>query len=146
MWVRPLIRSRPRRAPQQYTELARWLAAGLMLFSVTETQYKDHYLVGSELVKRLVYAGVFANPHMLGCRPALQTASSWERCQRRNARWPEHALAESRFDQLLSGLGRIVHHSQSVKGGGASSPVSKMSIPSWCHRNHPSTAPPALGR
>ena len=83
---------------------------------------------------------------MTRCRPALDTASSCARCQWRNARWPEHALADSRFDQPLPGLGRSVHHSQSVKGGGASSPVSNVSIPSWCHRNHPSTTPPALGR
>lgn len=86
------------------------------------------------------------NPHMLRCWPALLTATSWQRCQWRNARWPEHALADSRFEQPPPGLGRSVHHSQSVKGGGASSPVSNVSIPSWCHRNHPSTTPPALGR
>ena len=87
-----------------------------------------------------------ANPHMLRCWPALLTAASWQRCQWRNARWPERAIADSRFNQPSPGLGRSVHHSQSVKGGGASSPVSNVSIPSWCHRNHPSTAPPALGR
>ena len=90
--------------------------------------------------------GVLANPHMLRCWPALLTAASWQRCQWRNARWPERAIADSRFDQPSPGLGRSVHHSQSVKGGGASSPVSNVSIPSWCHRNHPSTTPPALGR
>ena len=108
--------------------------------------YEGQDLVGSELVERLVAGGIFANPRMTRCRPALDTASSWERCQRTKLRRPQHALGEPCFDQLLSGLRRSARHSRSVKGGGASNPVSNVSMPSWCHLNHPSTAPPALGR
>ena len=108
--------------------------------------YKGHDFVHSQLVQRLTSGDLIANPRTTRCRPALDTASSCARCQWRYARWPEHGVADSRFDQPLPGLGRSDHHSQSVKGGGASSPVSNVSIPSWCHRNHPSTAPPALGR
>ena len=108
--------------------------------------YEGQDLVGSELVERLVAGGIFANPRMTRCRPALDTASSWERCQRAKLRRPQHALGEPCFDQLLSGLRRSARHSRSVKGGGASNPVSNVSMPSWCHLNHPSTAPPALGR
>ena len=108
--------------------------------------YEGQDLVGSELVERLVSGGIFANPRMTRCRPALDTASSWERCQRAKLRRPQHALGEPCFDQLLSGLRRSARHSRSVKGGGASNPVSNVSMPSWCHLNHPSTAPPALGR
>ena len=82
--------------------------------------YEGQDLVGSELVERLVSGGIFANPRMTRCRPALDTASSWERCQRAKLRRPQHALGEPCFDQLLSGLRRSARHSRSVKGGGAS--------------------------
>jgi len=103
-------------------------------------------LVGSELVQGLISDGLVANPRITRCRPAFDTASSWERCQRTRLRRPRHALGARCLDRLLSGLRRSARHSRSVKGGGASNPASNVSMPSWCHLNHPSTAPPALGR